>query len=166
MPIIPYDHGAGRGKRIAGICIGVLTALMLVGVADDPDLAGILMVALFAAGAWLLHAAGAREAVVARNIAVAEMQLPVLQLANEDGRLTATEVATRLGWTLPTAAAVLESLEDGYRVCSAPSDDGVMVYEFRELIHDPDRPRMRDASQPPPLHAPESIPQPAPGRPR
>lgn len=172
MSTIPYDHGAGRRKRVAGICIGVFTALLLVGLVQDISLAGVLLVALFGVGAWLLYAAGARDAAIARRAALAQMQLRVLEMAREDGRLTVTEVATRLGWTLPAAAAVLESLDDGHRVYATPSSEGVMVYEFRELIHDPDRPQLRDPTQPPPIpqlrdpSQPPPIPQSAPGRPR
>ena len=73
---------------------------------------------------------------VARN----ERQLAVLRLAAEDdGQLTVTEVAARLGWSIDDAAATLRSLDDGLRVTSTVTDEGIMLYEFRELIHDPGR---------------------------
>ena len=55
--------------------------------------------------------------------------------------------ATRLGWTLPRAEKVLDSLEDGYRVCSEVTDDGLIVYEFRELLFAHPEPPTRLASQ-------------------
>jgi hypothetical protein len=143
---VPGSRGVGRGKRIWGIVILVLAAFMLIGFVQDPDLAGALIVALFGAGGGLLYRAGRADAENARSAALGQMQIPVLALAREDGRLTVTEVASRLGWTLPQARAVLDSLDDGLRVWSTPSDEGVMVYEFRELIHDPDRPRVEPGS--------------------
>ena len=58
----------------------------------------------------------------------------MLQLdADRGGRLTVSEVAAQLGWTLPRAEKVLNSLEDGYRVSSDVTDEGLIVYDFREL---------------------------------
>ena len=98
---------------------------------------GPLLLAAIAAGAGLLlhrHAENQREA--RRAALISSLQLPVLKLAaDHGGRLTVTEVATRLGWTLPRAEKVLESLEDGYRVSSEVTDEGLIVYEFRELMH-------------------------------
>jgi hypothetical protein len=144
----PDARGVGRGKRIWGIVILVLAAFLLIGFVQDPDLAGALIVALFASGGGLLYRAGKADGEHARSAALGQMQIPVLALAREDGRLTVTEVASRLGWTLPQARAVLDSLDDGLRVWSTPSDEGVMVYEFRELIHDPDRPRLEPRAEP------------------
>lgn len=142
MPDIPHDRGAGRGKRGWGIALLVFAAFLLIGFVQDPDVAGALIVALPAIGGGLLYRAGMKDAERARRAAIGQMQLPVLELAKEDGRLTVTEVASRLRWTVPQAKAVLDSLDDGFRVWSTPSDEGVMVYEFREVIHDPDRPRL------------------------
>ena len=158
MPDIPHDRSAGRGKRGWGIAVLVFTAFMLIGVVQDVDVAGVLAVALFTLGGGLLYRAGNRDAERARQAALGQMQLPVLELAREDGRLTVTEVASRLRWTVPQAKAVLDSLDDGFRVWSSPSDEGVMVYEFREVLHDPDRPRLEARPEP----APEPRPQPQP----
>jgi hypothetical protein len=85
---------------------------------------------------WLVKR-GAREAQEAARV---QRQLAVLKLAEaEDGRLTVTEVAAKLGWTLRSAQAVLRALEDGVRVTSTTTDDGIMLYDFPELIYDPGR---------------------------
>jgi hypothetical protein len=85
---------------------------------------------------WLVKR-GARKAAEAARI---QRQLAVLKLAEaEDGRLTVTEVAARLGWTLRTAQGVLRALEDGVRVTTTTTDDGIMLYDFPELIYDPGR---------------------------
>lgn len=67
-------------------------------------------------------------------------QLAVLKLAEaEDGQLTVTEVAARLGWSLEDAADTLRSLDDGLRVTTTLTDEGIILYDFPELIHDPGR---------------------------
>lgn len=168
MSDVPYNRGAGRLKRIGGIVMGVLTAIMLIGAVQDVDLTGVVIVGAFGLGSWLMLRSAAKDAELARQAALAQLQLRVLELAREDGRLTTTEVATRLGWTLQQAGAVLASLDDGMRVSSMPSDEGVMVYEFRELLHDPDGARVQAPAQrplpeelqlladPPPLPVPRS----------
>lgn len=66
----------------------------------------------------------------------AQRQLEVLRLAEtEAGRLTATRTALRLEWPMRVALATLGSLEDGVRVTTLVTRDGVRVYEFPELIH-------------------------------
>jgi hypothetical protein len=60
---------------------------------------------------------------------------PVLRLAAQHGgRLTVSDVAAGVGWTLPRATKVLQYLDDGVRVDSQVTDEGMIVYEFRELI--------------------------------
>jgi hypothetical protein len=60
----------------------------------------------------------------------------VLRLAAEQGgRLTVTEVAAHLGWPMRRAEKILQSLDDGVRVDSEVTDEGVIVYEFREIVH-------------------------------
>lgn len=89
-----------------------------------------------------------------RDAILQALQQPVLRLAGErGGTLTVTEVASSLGWTLPRAEKVLNSLEDGLRIVSDVSDEGVIVYEFREMLHAP-RAAPRIAPQPQPRPAP------------
>lgn len=88
-----------------------------------------------------------REARKEQRTIEIERQLAVLRLADSgDGSLTATEVATRLGWPVETALATLRSLDDGVRVTSTVTDDGILLFEFLELIHDPTRPKKTPAA--------------------
>lgn len=60
---------------------------------------------------------------------------PVLRLAAQHGGLlTVSDVAAGLGWTLPRATKVLQYLDDGIRVDSRVTDEGMIVFEFRELL--------------------------------
>lgn len=109
--------------------------LVLVGVGEGEPAAA--MVGLFAAGAGTLltrKAQSAREE--RRAVLLTALQQPVLRLAGQrGGRLTVTEVASSLSWPMRRAEKVLNSLEDGLRVVSDITREGVIVYEFRELMH-------------------------------
>jgi Ca2+/Na+ antiporter len=77
---------------------------------------------------------------------LAKLKHDTLQLAMEHGGvLTVTDVAADLEVTLADAERILTSLEDGVRVVSTVTEDGVIVYEFKEVIH---RQRRMDASGP------------------
>lgn len=66
----------------------------------------------------------------------------VLRLASQrGGRLTASEVAAYMDLSPDAAKKLLDGmeLEDSQRVCSDVTDEGVIVYEFPELLRRPDR---------------------------
>jgi hypothetical protein len=135
---------AGAEKRKMRISIGlfVFAAFMaIVGLSEGEAVP--FMMALFAAGggAMLQHSARTdREA--RRDAILASLQLPVLQLAaRHGGRLTVTRVAAEMGWTMPRAEKVLNAMDDGIRVNSEVTDEGVIVYEFRELLGAPEPPK-------------------------
>jgi len=129
--------GAAQGWSIA---LFVMAAILLVAGIANFELAPALFGVASGAGGWLLQGK-AREAREARRQAlISNLQLPVLKLASERrGRLTVTETAAALGWTLPRAEKVLNSLDDGIRVNSEVTDEGVIVYEFLELAHNQGR---------------------------
>lgn len=96
----------------------------------------VIFAAMAAGGGALMwnKANSAREERRARLLVA--LQQPVLRLAAQrNGVLTVTDVAAALGWPMPRAEKVLNSLEDGLRVASSVTDEGVIVYEFRELMH-------------------------------
>jgi hypothetical protein len=60
----------------------------------------------------------------------------VLQLATrKGGSLTVTEVASDLDLSLTAAEGVLIGMDDGFRVRSDITREGVLVYEFPEVQH-------------------------------
>ena len=60
----------------------------------------------------------------------------VIMLARErDGALTVTEVAAELDLSLEAAEKLMVGMDDGFRVRSDISDEGVIYYEFPELRH-------------------------------
>lgn len=78
-------------------------------------------------------------------------ELAVLRLAEaEGGTLTVSQVAARLGWPMEMALAALREVEDAAPVTSTVTSDGVLVFEFLELVHDPTRPPTRPSASPAP----------------
>jgi hypothetical protein len=66
----------------------------------------------------------------------AALQRKVIRLAGRrGGTLTVTDVAGALSLSLPAAEKVLVSMDDGFRVRSEITKEGVIVYEFPELMH-------------------------------
>jgi predicted RNA-binding Zn-ribbon protein involved in translation (DUF1610 family) len=124
----------GLFRRISGIAMG-LAALFFLGIgiiephavpAMIGGLMGLTGAATFGWGWKALHRR--REAVMQR------LQRRVLLLARRRrGRLTATEVAAELDLTLPAAERLLLSLDDGFRVRSDVSDEGLLYFEFPEI---------------------------------
>lgn len=141
-PARPAAVGTGREtlKRGWSIFLFVLAAIMIVAGIANLELAPILFGVLSGAGGWFLRRSALEDREARRAALLAELQQPVLRLAAErKGRLTVTDVATHMGWSLPRAEKVLESLNDGLRVDSEVTDEGVIVYEFRELLATRDR---------------------------
>jgi hypothetical protein len=64
------------------------------------------------------------------------LQRKILKLADmKGGTLTVTEVAADMNLSLPAAENILTSMDDGFRVRSEISKEGVLYYEFPELLH-------------------------------
>lgn len=133
----PALPGRSREARQRGFSmfLFLFAAAAVAGAAFSGEIALVLVAMLAAAGGFLLQRSADREREERRAALISTLQLPVLKLAaSRGGRLTVTEVAAELEWTLPRAEKVLQSLDDGYRVSSEVTDEGVIVYEFRELL--------------------------------
>ncbi|HEX2080051.1 MAG TPA: hypothetical protein VHG08_20195 [Longimicrobium sp.] len=119
--------------------LAFLFALAFLGGGSDWHVS-LFSCAVAATAAWLILRSVRRDLEGNQEAAHIQRQLAVLKLAEaEDGQLTVTEVAAKLGWSLDEAAATLRSLDDGVRVTTTLTDDGIMLYDFPELIHDPGR---------------------------
>ena len=71
----------------------------------------------------------------------------VLQLAtHHGGTLMVTEVAAELDLSLPAAERVLTGMDDGFRVRSDVTDEGILLFEFPEVRH---RQRLASPEAPP-----------------
>ena len=58
----------------------------------------------------------------------------VLQLATlSGGTLTVTDVASQLDISIPAAERVLHRMDDGFRVTSDVTDEGILLFQFPEV---------------------------------
>lgn len=131
----PAAVGRGSAKRGWAVMLFIFAAVMMMAGIIGGEV-GLVAGALMAAGggAVLVQAAG-RDRDRRREALISSLQLPVLKLAAQrGGQLTVTEVAAQLGWPMQRAEKILQSLDDGIRVDSDVTDEGVIVYQFRELM--------------------------------
>lgn len=76
------------------------------------------------------------EQVVESHGRLEELKHAIIQLAMDHGGvLTVTDVAADLEVSMDEAERGLAALDDGIRVTSTVTEDGVIVYEFKEIIH-------------------------------
>lgn len=134
--------GREGGRPVGAVVLAVLAVMLLVAGVTELELAPALLGLGAGVGSWLLFRKSSREREERRAALLASLTQPVLRLAAaRQGCLTVTEVAAELGWTLRRAEKVLNSMDDGLRVRSEVTDEGVIVYEFPELVHPPRRVR-------------------------
>ena len=126
--------GDGRGRNGLSFVFFILAAiLMSVGI-GAMEAVPLMFGVSAAVGGALLHKSAQEKRERRREALLQGLQLPVLQLAaKHGGRLTVTDVATEMGWPIPRAEKVLNSMEDGLRVMSDITDEGVIVYDFPEI---------------------------------
>jgi hypothetical protein len=161
-PAIPIPADAemsedARGLRIGAWLLFIFGAFLMIPGLGEGEPVAVVMAAMSAgAGALLWNKANSAREERRERLLVA-LQHPVLRLAAQrQGVLTVTDVAAALNWPMPRSEKVLNSLEDGLRVASTVTDEGVIVYEFRELMH---APRMSAAEVDKTLNAPAPQPQ-------
>jgi len=132
----------GGLRRVAGVALGLVGLLLLgLGVAtlqiEPAVVGGVVGLSGAASFGWGWRALqGRRQALLQR------MQREVIRIARtRGGRLTATEVAAEMDLALPAAERILLSLDDGFRVTSDVSDEGILYFDFRELRLGPGEPK-------------------------
>ncbi|HEX8675549.1 MAG TPA: hypothetical protein VF710_26895 [Longimicrobium sp.] len=127
------DGGAKRG--FAWVLWAMAAFFLIMGLAMT-EVVPLGMAMMAGAGGYLLRRSANEARERRREALLQSLQLPVLRLAAQrNGRLTVTMVAQDLGWTLPRAEKVLQSMEDGFRVMGDVTPEGVIVYDFPELRH-------------------------------
>ncbi|MBI4540663.1 MAG: zinc ribbon domain-containing protein [Gemmatimonadetes bacterium] len=146
LPSVLRLPPGGGFRRFAGLFALLMAAiLMSIGVgAGEP---GLLVAAAGVGTAGGLSAAWGIRALRERRLALlAGLQQQTLLLAvRRGGALTATDVATELHLSLPAAERVLISMDDGYRVRSEITEEGLLIYEFPEIQHR-EHPRLSEGS--------------------
>jgi hypothetical protein len=131
----PLPRG-GLARRVFGVGLILLaTLLVVIGIVEGEAAAIAVGSGIGATGTgsfwWGLRALNER-----RKGLLQRLQQRVLHLAtHKGGTLTVTEVAADLNLSLPAAEKVLVAMDDGFRVRSEISKDGVLYYEFPEVLH-------------------------------
>ena len=124
----------GTGRRGWAILLLILAGIFLTIGFNEPEFGVVMMGMMAGGGGAMLLKSEKKERERRREAILESLQLPVLQLAGrKGGRLTVTDVATEMGWPMVRAEKVLNSLDDGLRVMSDITDDGVIVYDFVEI---------------------------------
>lgn len=132
----------GGVRRFAGVALGLLGLLLLgLGVATPQVVPAVVGGVIGLSGAasfgWGWRALQGR-----RQTLLQRMQREVIRIARlRGGRLTATDVAAEMDLALPAAERVLLSLDDGFRVSSDVSDEGILYFDFREIRLGPGEPK-------------------------
>lgn len=127
---------AGLKRRVLGTA-GVLFAsfLVLIGFVQW-EMAAVAVGSVVGGGGSLTFYWGWQALQDRRKAIMQGLQKKILKLASaKGGTLTVTEVASDLNLALPAAEKILESMDDGFRVRSDISTEGVMYYEFPEIVY-------------------------------
>ena len=128
---------SGIGRRVFGVGLGVLAILMIVGgVVEGFDPALVVTGSMFGMGGSGMFLWGWQALQNRRRAVLQGLSRKVLMLATRrDGVVTVTEVAAELDLSLEAAEKLMIGMDDGFRVRSDITEDGVMFYEFPELRH-------------------------------
>ena len=127
---------SGIGRRIFGGALAALGTIMITaGIATQffpPVMAG----SLFGMAGSATFLWGWKSLQERRQSVIQSLNRKVLRLATEQsGVLTVTDVAAALNLTLPAAEKIMIGMDDGFRVRSEISREGVLYYEFPEVMH-------------------------------
>jgi predicted RNA-binding Zn-ribbon protein involved in translation (DUF1610 family) len=126
----------GIKRRVLGSLMVLLASfLIMMGIIEFEAAAIVVGSVVGAAGSgtffWGWKALQERRAALTTG-----MQRRVLRLATrKGGTLTVTEVAADLNLSIPAAEKLLVGMDDGFRVRSEITREGILLYEFPEVLH-------------------------------
>jgi uncharacterized membrane protein YphA (DoxX/SURF4 family)/predicted RNA-binding Zn-ribbon protein involved in translation (DUF1610 family) len=127
---------SGIKRRVLGVGMVLAASLLVLIGFVEWEMAAVAVGSVMGAGGSLSFYWGWQGLQERRNALMQGLQRKILRLASmKGGTLTVTEVAADLNVALPTADKILTSMDDGFRVRSEISKEGVLYYEFPELLH-------------------------------
>jgi hypothetical protein len=133
-PPDPSLPAGGFFRRALGALLAVVGISLLVLAASEPSGAALaIAVGLGLAGILLFHWGGRAQERRRESVLVLLQSRALLLARARSGRLTATDAAAELRITLPAAERLLFSMDDGFRVRSDVTREGVLVFDFPEL---------------------------------
>jgi hypothetical protein len=126
----------GIKRRIAGATLVLLASLLVLIGFTEWEMVLVAIGSVVGGGGSLTFYWGWSGLQERRKALMQRIQRKVLRLASaKGGTLTVTEVAAELNLGLPAAEKILTAMDDDFRVRSVVSDEGVIYYEFPELLH-------------------------------
>ena len=127
--------GGGKRRVLGTVIVLAASLLVLIGFTEW-EMAAVAVGAVMGAGGSLTFFWGWQALQSRRRAVMQGLQRKILRLATlKGGTLTVTEVAAEMNLSLPAAEKLLTSMDDGFRVRSEISKDGVLYFEFPELRH-------------------------------
>jgi len=137
---------SGMGRRIIGVGLAGVAAIMISAGLANFFFPVVAVGSVIGAGGTAMFWWGQKAKQELHSVLAARTQRRVLMLATEKGGiLTVTEVAASLNMSLEKAEEIMNGMDDGFRVRSDVTDEGIIVYEFPEVLH---RPSLDFASRP------------------
>jgi len=135
QPPAKLPSGGTKRRFLGSALILVASFLIMLGILEFEAVVVLVGSVLGAAGSgtffWGWKALQDRRQAVSTGL-----QRQILRLAaDRGGNLTVTEVAANLNLSLPAAEKLLMAMDDGFRVVSDITDDGIIVYQFPEVQH-------------------------------
>lgn len=142
----PLPSGGTRRRVLGSMMVLLASFLIMMGIVEFEAAMVIVGSVIGAAGSgtffWGWKALQER-----RQALTTGMQRRVLQLATRrGGTLTVTEVASDLNLSIPAAEKLLVGMDDGFRVRSEVTNEGILLFEFPEVLHRKDLGPGPDAS--------------------
>jgi hypothetical protein len=129
----PLPSSGARRRALGILMLLIATVLVVAGIADfETTMMGVGSgLGLAGTGMFFWGWKAQQDRRAARAQAV---ERRVLQLATrKGGSLTVTEAAAELDLSIAAAEKVLNGMDDGYRVRSEVTEDGLVLYEFPEV---------------------------------
>lgn len=135
QPDEPLPSG-GLKRRIAGVTMVLLATLMVLVGFVEAEAAAVAVGSVTGMAGSLSFYWGWQGLQSRRKSVMRALQRKILRLARaKGGTLTVTEVAADLNLSLSAAEKILTNMDDDFRVRSLISQEGVLYYEFPELLH-------------------------------
>lgn len=132
-PALPSGGGV---RRVLGVAMVLLATFLVVMGIIEPAAPAIVFGGVLGAFGSLGFYWGWNAQQERRKAIMHGLQRRILQLATvKGGTLTVTEVAAELNLSMPAAEKILISMDDGFRVRSEISKEGILYYEFPEVRH-------------------------------
>lgn len=132
---LPLPSGGLKRRVVGSLLILFASFLIMLGIIEVEAVL-VVIGSLTGAGGSGLFFWGWQALQGRRQALTTALQRKILRLATrKGGTLTVTEVAAELNLSLPAAEKVLTQMDDGFRVRSEVTRDGILLFEFPEVLH-------------------------------